>query len=213
MHKLEAVALDIDGTLTQEISWTGITRILGASEKFHTDLFERFVQREISYEDAKDQLIGLWRSTGCATKVNFEKMFAAWPLQPKADTLVRHLKKQGYQICLITGSVDLFAEIIAKRLAIDYWFANTELVWNQSGELIDLHYVQDQSVMKLEQLKQFISTQNLNVMNCAAIGDSSNDVAIFRATKHGIAVPGSPDDLLAVAWKRVDSLAEILEIL
>lgn len=210
---IKAVAFDIDNTLTDDVSWLRITELLGASVATHEDIFDRFSRRELSYPEAKRLLIELWQQTGKARKSHWEALFASWPLKDGAVELITQLHEEGYPTALITGSVDLFAHTIARRLHVPHWYANTTLVWDADGQLTDFHYIRDQAAQKLLDLKLFVSAVGVPVEQCAVVGDGPNDLETFRATGHGIAVHSSSSVLQEAAWKQVDSLAEVVPLL
>jgi phosphoserine phosphatase len=116
---------------------------------------------------------------------------------------------------LITGSVDLYAETIARRLGVADWYANTPLVFNNADNLVDYHYEQDQAAKKLQQLQYFCAKHRLEPRECLAVGDSDNDLELFRATRHGILLTaeGQSDDLRDAAWREAAHLSDVLSIL
>jgi phosphoserine phosphatase len=210
---IKAVVFDIDNTLTDDVSWLRITELLGASVAEHENIFKRMLNHELSYIDARDQLVQLWQATGNARRAYWEAMFAAWPLKAGARELVQHVHEQGYQTALITGSVDLFAEAIARQLDVSHWYANTRLEWDVEGNLVTFHYILDQAGRKLEQLQDFAGATGVLITDCAVVADGANDAETFRATKHGIVVGAGDASLLKVSWKQVDTLAEVAAIL
>ena len=210
---IEAAVYDIDNTLTSDVSWLRITELLGGSSAKHQDIFDKFKRDELSYPEAKRQVVDLWQSTGNASKSYWVDVFTDWPLAEGAEELVGYTASKGYRTALITGSFDLFAEAVASKLRIPNWYANTTLVWDEQGRLVDFHYVRDQSAHKLAHLKEFTEKVGVSLDSCVAIGDGDNDVAIFEATGHGIAVNSASTALLAVSWQRVDRLQQIIPIL
>jgi phosphoserine phosphatase len=215
MSELKAVAFDIDGTLAPGVSWLDLTAGLGAAPERHQEIFRAFLAGEIDYPESKVQLLGLWQGTGKANKAAMTRIFSAWPLAPGAEEVIAVLK-QRYRLCLITGSMSLYAEVVAARLGIDDWYANTRLDWDESGNLIDYHYVKDQAGQKLLDLQSFCAKYGLKPEECVAVGDSDNDRAIFDATKHGvlIAATGEPSTELAPhAWRTIRTLTQLPELL
>lgn len=73
-----------------------------------------------------------------------EEMFRSWELKEDAREVISYLKR-SYRVCLISGSVDLYVGVVAEKLGIVDWYANTEIVWDESGNLVDFHYFADQS--------------------------------------------------------------------
>lgn len=210
---VKAVVFDIDGTLTYEVSWLKITELLGASVSEHEQIFDLFLKDKLTYEEAKRQLIDLWQSTNNANRPYLSALFDEWVLQDDAQELVDYLHSNNYITVLITGSVDLFAQKIAEKLSIKNYYANTQLIWDNQQNLIDLHYERDQARKKLAQFRAFVGKHGLPPSECVVVGDSENDIELFKLTNHGIAVSGAKDELQAVAWKQVNSLSGIKVIL
>ena len=67
--------------------------------------------------------------------------------------------------------------------------------------------------MKVEQLKTLVRKLGINTDQVVFVGDSENDIEVFKATQHGIAVHSSSEELKRVSWRVVDSLLEIKDIL
>src|ERR1700729_416108 len=114
----KAVILDIDGTVSPEVSWLALSRDPGASVKQHQIIFDDYRYGRTNYAIAKSRLIELWRATGNANHTAMDRHFKQWPLDPAAVPLVAACKQHGYKLCLITGSVDRYAEAVAHRLGI-----------------------------------------------------------------------------------------------
>ncbi|HUD11037.1 MAG TPA: HAD-IB family phosphatase [Candidatus Saccharimonadia bacterium] len=121
------VILDVDGTLSPEVSWTALTRRLGGSVAEHSRIFDQYRHGEISYVESRIQLIGLWQSSGNASRQNFLDIFESFTLRPGAISLVVELEAAGFELCIITGSFDLYAQSVATKLGVRNFYANTPL--------------------------------------------------------------------------------------
>lgn len=211
MNKLTAAVFDIDGTLSPDISWLALTRDLGASVDGHIQIYNDYKQGKIDYPTSKSQLIGLWSATGNANKSFFGALFDALPLDPSAKSVTREAKI-GRTVCLITGSMDMYAQIVARKLEIDHWYANTTLHWDSDGNLVDMDYELNQGQKKLKQFGQFCQKNNLQPNECLVVGDGENDEHLFEASQHGVLV-GSSSAIESHAWRRVEQLADVEQIL
>ena len=210
---IEAVIFDIDNTLTDDVSWLRSTELMGADPGVHRQIFEKMLQNELTYEQAKAQLIQLWRDTGNANHDYWQSMFVNWPLKQGAVELVNHAQSMGLQTAIITGSYDLFAAAIAKKLNIGHYYANTLTRWDEEGNLLDFDYTREQAARKLEHLRKFCTVAGIAMEQCVAVGDGENDVEIFKATRHGIAVSSEHQPLVDVAEHVVGSLTEVAPLL
>lgn len=214
----KAVVFDIDGTLSPVLSWLDFTKALGASVDRHQQIFHDYREEHITYEQSREQLIGLWQSTGRAEHSIMQKIFDAWPLDPVAPELIKSLRERHIQICLITGSFDTYAATVGRRLGVKHWYANTEFIFDEAGQLMSYNYVRDQAAEKLKQFQKFLAASSLTATDCLAVGDGPNDIELFKATGRGIFIEPAfdRDDLAgirAAAWRRVSSLADVRAII
>ncbi|MBI2635428.1 MAG: HAD-IB family phosphatase [Parcubacteria group bacterium] len=210
---VKAVIFDVDGTLTERDSWTRLTDNLGGSADEHLYIFKDFLGGKVSYKDSKAKLLKVWQATGNANKENFQKIFESWLLRPEAYEVVDFLKSRGIIVCIITGSMDLYADIVAKRLDIPFYFFNTKLVWDEKNNLIDFQYIKDQAGEKVRQFLQFCQEQNLDPQNCIVVGDGANDIGLFKIAR-GVALKSADSSSIEPhAWKVVNNLSELREIL
>ena len=211
---IKAAVFDVDGTLSPDISWTKLTQQLGFIVPHHVEIYEKFKSGALGYEAAKNELLMLWNALGPLKKSRLAEIFENWELKKDAAPIFQYLKSKGYITCLITGSVDLFAEVVAKKVGADFWYANADLIWGDNDTLVDLIYDKNASWKKLQQLKEFCASNSLNLNECAVVGDDSNDIEIFKATGRGIAVESPTSEAVEpYAWRKVADLEEIKGIL
>lgn len=213
--KIKAVIFDIDGTLSSGISWMKITRELRESVPDHLKIYEDFKNNRLTLTEGKNAILTLWRGKdGTLHKEQLLKLFQSWKLKEDAGDLFLYLKRKGYLTCLITGSVDLFAEIVAQKLKADFWYANSILIWDEKNTLKDFTYEPYAEKKKREQLSQFCRTHALRPDECAVVGDDTNDAELFKATHYSIVVESPTSSALEeLAWRKVKTLAEIKKIL
>ncbi len=186
MANKKAIIFDIDGTLTPQTSWIAFTRDCGASVDEHLAIYHDTVDGKIGLDESKSKLLKMWQATGKTSKDHVKKMFANWPIRPEAKLVVDQFKSQGLLICLITGSVGIYAQHIAQELGIANYYANAELYFDNNKQLIDFHYTTDQANVKLAHLNDFCVKNNLQLQDCIPVGDSNNDIEIFRQTGNGV---------------------------
>jgi phosphoserine phosphatase len=210
----KAIIFDIDGTLSPEISWLALTRDLGASVDEHLRIYADLKQGKIDYTESKRQLIDLWRATGNANKPFFQKLFENWPLDPFAKQIVQQAQTK-HKVCLITGSMNLYAQIVANKLGVKDWYANTTLHWDENDELDDMDYELKQAEKKLEQFQQFCQAQNIQPEECIVVGDGENDIELFKLSGKGVLIttPETGGEHKKQAWKIANNLGELKQIL
>lgn len=212
MNKFKAVIFDIDGTLTPQVSWTSLTSDLGGSVADHLAIYEDLRSGKLGLAQSKAKLIELWQSTGRANETQIQQIFEAWPIRQAAYPLVEYLKAQGYHICLITGSLGIYAKHVAGKLGVEDYYANAELHFDAAGKIVDFSYETDQAKVKLAQLQEYCQRHNLQPQDCLPIGDSDNDLELFKATGNGLLINDNQhtsEELRLAAWKVVNSLQDV----
>ena len=216
MEVIKAVVFDIDGTVTPHAnSWLATTRDLGGSVEEHKVMFfEGFKGGQVSYEDSKKRFIKFWQATGKANRSHLKDIFESWPVFPEAQELIAFLKEKGLYVAFITGSMGMYAKIVAAKFSVPDYYANSELVFDDDGNFVDFDFPHDESQRKVEHLHAFCKKRSLKPSNVVALGDSANDAGIFSETQRGIIVGlEKPEVLKKVAWKEADSLLEVKELL
>lgn len=209
--EIKAVVFDIDGTLTKETSWSVIATSAGGTPEEDLETYYAQKTGKISDAEADRRILGMWTRKGLLSKQRYTEILTAIPLREDALDLVNYLKSQNILICLITGAMDLYAEVTAKRLGVDNYYGNAKLYWDEHENILNFTYQVDQGSLKLAQFREFCQKYNLRSEECVPIGDSDNDYLLFVETKKGIAVKTEFEDkdLEAVAWQVVNNLSEI----
>jgi HAD superfamily phosphoserine phosphatase-like hydrolase len=215
MNKVKAVIFDIDGTLSPENSWTAFSRDLGSSVADHLAIFHDHLKGHIGLDQSKKMLLELWLKTGNAKKQYIETMYAGWPLRDDAKEVVDWLQSKDIRVCLITGSVDLYAEHIARRLGVEDYYANATLLFDQDGSLESFNYTTDQAEVKLQQFREFCKKYGLKESECIAVGDGDNDIELFRHTSNGVLLTGSgiSNELQKATWQSIDRLGQLKNLI
>jgi len=114
-------------------------------------------------------------------------------------------------IYLITGSMNLFARSIARRVGANGYRANSTLRFNMRGELRDIGYKKDQGKRKVLQIKQLARRLGIPVTEIYYIGDGENDREAFLLTSKGVLLTKKKETSLQSQWK-INALEDILEI-
>ena len=213
MNKFKLACFDVDGTLVNGISWLLLTEGLDCSTQSHIDIFYRAKRGEISFLEGERMLTKIYQESGNATKEFIKKVFSRSEPKPEDKELISYLKKKGYKVYLISGAIDICVEKIAKKLKVDGFYANSSLGFDKEGVLSKIYYRDNQGEIKVEQLRELIEKLRIKMGEVVFVGDSENDIEIFKKTGHGVAVNSSSEGLKSVAWKNISSLEQIKDIL
>ncbi len=211
-HKPTGLVFDVDKTLTEKTTWLELTEKLGGDPSRHAEIFSDFLNYEVSYDEMKKDLFKLWNSKGKVHRDQIKEICRDVHLKGEAFATFNALSERGYDLCLISGSFDIFVEIVAERFGIKCWKANSTLIFDDQGYWVDVDYDRNEAHVKEVQLDQLINDNHLSTQDIIAIGDSDNDVEIFKMVP-GIAIHTDSDLLKQLAWKEIDYLPRIVQVL
>jgi HAD superfamily phosphoserine phosphatase-like hydrolase len=214
MINKKIVCFDVDGTFVDGISWYILTEGLGCKKEEHEKIYRDCLDGKITFKEGESQLVKLYQQKGQANYETINQIFANVELREEVFNLMIHLREKGYLVYLISGAIDLYVQKIAEKIQANGWFANSSLGFDDQGNLIKLNYRDGQGKVKLDQLISLADKLKLDLKkDIYVVGDGENDLEIFQATGHGIAVYCENKELQKVAWKNVETLDEIINIL
>ena len=116
---------------------------------------------------------------------------AAVLLTPGARTLVRTLKRLGYEIAVVSGGFTQVIEELVWELGIDHLAAN-ELVVDGGVLTGELRGPIVDRAGKAEALTRFAAAAGVPVARTIAVGDGANDIDMLAAAGLGIAFNARP---------------------
>lgn len=213
MENIKLVCFDVDETLVNGTSWLILSEGLGWSSKEALDIFNQARKGEISFIKAERIFTKTYQKSGKANRLFIEKIFNNVEIKKEAKDLISYLKEKGYIIYLVSGAIDIYVESVARKLGVDGFYANSTLEFDSQGVLQKINYRDSQGEIKAKQLQSLVRKLGINIEQVVFVGDSENDIKVFKATQHGIAVHSSSEELKKASWRTVDSLSEIKNIL
>ena len=113
------------------------------------------------------------------------------PLTAGASTLVRTLKRMGYQCGIVSGGFTQFTDHLAAELGMDFAAANTleiengRLTGRLVGEVLD-------RAGKAQALTRFAAAAGVPMSQTVAVGDGANDLDMLKRAGLGIAFNAKP---------------------
>lgn len=213
-NKTKIICFDVDGTLVEnKSSWVFLTLNLGCSVEKIAEIYQRTENGTISFNKGVSIVEELFRQSGKASKEHIEAIFRRVYLKREANDLISYLKERGYLIYLISGGIDLYVGIIAQKAGADGFFGHASLEFDDQGNLSKIKYGKSQGKAKLKRIEELSKKFSVPADKMIFVGDSENDYEAFIATKHGIAMRPYAEKLEKVAWKKIDSLLEIKDLI
>lgn len=216
----KVVMFDMDGVLVKcRSSWRMLHLAFG-SEDIVKELMgaRRFMSGEISYEewmrlDIEAMAAALGRPP---RKEEVEEVFRSAELDEDAAAVIEGLKAMGMIVGIVSGGIDVLAEMVAERLGVskDMVFAN-RLVFRE-GKLLGGEEVVN-PVRKDELLKRVSERLGIPLERFAYVGDSVWDINALKVVGLPILISRDPAEAAAVAREVpglviVERLAQVLDV-
>jgi phosphoserine phosphatase len=120
-----------------------------------------------------------------------DKVRAEVRLTAGARTLIRTLKRLGYQVGVVSGGFTQVTDDLKERLGLDFAAANTleiidgKLTGRVTGEVVD-------RAGKARLLRRFAAQAGVPLGQTVAIGDGANDLDMLNAAGLGVAFNAKP---------------------
>ena len=132
---------------------------------------------------------------------------------PEAFEIIKYLKTQNIKTAIISSGIDYYVEQVAKKLEIDYWRANSHMIFDRDGKFIKTGFLKEDEGAKVENVKEICDNLGIDPRNTMFIGDSANDLKAFEFTKHGVLYKTNNKDYEKYAWKKINNLNKIKDLI
>lgn len=211
MHPdIQLVCFDLDLTLISHNSWFDLNIALGISADEDTRLYTEYKSGNISYEEWNALTLEHYLKHPDATRDGITAALSNYTYAEGAREAVKYLQERGYQLVLISGSIDIIVNIVAKDLGIAFAKANNAFLFNEHDRLSGITTDGDDRLAKARHLEAFCELLHIPLSACACIGDGENDLEMFRRTGKGVTFLGS--QIESEAWKTIQTLHDIPKI-
>ncbi len=210
MKKL--IFFDFDGTLTASNSWYLFNTHFGMTPEEDASLFEKYLKNTLNYEDWLKALIAILKDRNLCTKEAVEQFSEGISPRDNATELVQACKDAGYRIVVLSGGLKQVVEPFARKLGIDEVYPTNELVFDDEGKFSSIIDQSDEMHAKVRAFIKICADYDVPEEDAFVVGDGGNDLEIFKRSKKAIQI-GNYEPLKEFAWKHVENLEEIKELI
>ncbi|MEW2351791.1 phosphoserine phosphatase SerB [Streptomyces sp. NPDC006684] len=181
------VVMDVDSTLIQD----EVIELFAAHAGCEAEVArvtESAMRGELDFAQSLHARVALLAGLDASV---VEKVRAEVRLTPGARTLIRTLKRLGYQVGVVSGGFTQVTDELRERLGLDFAAANTleivdgRLTGRVTGEVVD-------RAGKARLLRRFAEQAGVPLAQTVAIGDGANDLDMLNTAGLGVAFNAKP---------------------
>ncbi len=204
---------DLEGTLINTGNWEKVADKFGAAE-WYNDFLKNYEEGRVGYEEGRRDLEKIWRKNK-VKKEQFIEVLNDYVVFEGARELVKGLHDKGFKIVVITGAIDILAEMVKEELRIDEVYSAREFIFDEDGyfKKIKEHPSYRRGEGKIDIIKDIIEKEDADIGDCIAIGgDDINDYWMMKELE-SFAVNPHINRIKDVVNHNIDNIKEILNYL
>ena len=197
--KTKLVVFDWDGTLAKmpvKYSWSLIDKGLGCTPKMR-ELESLYNKKEIDYLKWCELSVDVYKEFGLTRQKLHEIIDGNLTLHKGALGTINELRSKGIKVGIISGGIYNMYEYASNRfgLNVDYVSFTAKLNFDEKdGKLVGGDYNSYDYEGKLDMFKIYCKKANASMHETLYVGDSHNDIPLFKAS-NGVAFSSDSDDL------------------
>jgi len=211
------VCFDLDGTLVDDtiFIWQTIHEYFKTDPKQRKEMAENFLSGKITYSEWADWEVKTWIKVGANKEKMLDSIHQLSLMNGAVETL-EELKRRGYKLAIISGSLNFVVEkIIPDYKNIFNDILINELFFDDSGKITGSKFTEYDMEKKADGLKYIAEKEGISTKECIFIGDHNNDLEIAQEAGLSIAFNSKSEKLNAIASHVIikKDLKEILKII
>jgi phosphoserine phosphatase len=181
------VVMDVDSTVIQD----EVIELFAAHAGCEAQVAEvtaAAMRGELDFEQSLHARVALLAGLDASV---VDKVRAEVRLTPGARTLIRTLKRLGYQVGVVSGGFTQVTDDLRERLGLDFAAANTlevvdgKLTGRVTGPIVD-------RAGKARLLRSFAEQAGVPLSQTVAVGDGANDLDMLNTAGLGVAFNAKP---------------------
>jgi len=187
--RIGVLAFDLDGVLVKHpSSWRYLHERFGSirivQERNDSEMFRKGI---ITYSEWMERdLKALLQARGNRLRRSeIVEAFRECEIEDHAEELVHYVKSLGIAVAIVSGGIDILANMVAEKLGIELVYAN-KLVFDERDYLIPRGVEVVNPLRKDEVLKKISKITSVPLSKFMYVGDSDWDSSAFRAVGYPV---------------------------
>lgn len=212
LYMKKPIFFDLDGTLIKGNSWYEFNLYFGMSEQEDEMMFTWYREGILTYSEWVELIVKILRQKNNCTQEKMAEFIKTIIPRPETIEVMRICKERGYSPIIISGTMKQIAEGVREFIGADASYTVNEIIFNDHGVFETIRNEKDEGPAKLRIFEKVCDELKISSEEAIYVGDSGNDLHIFEKTKKGILL-GNYEQLKPLAWKQVQNLNEITDLL
>ena len=200
MRPFDLICFDVDGTLVVHpegrIVWEILNTRFTGTDTANVARFHDYRAGAITYADWVALDVGDWLRAG-ATRAQILEAIGELELIGGARETLRELKRRGYKLAVVSGTIDIVLDTLFPDHPFDDVFVN-HLHFDGDGRLAGWTATPSDVDGKARALREIAEREGIPLDRCAYVGDAINDLDIAREAGFAIALNSTCADLINV---------------
>ncbi len=190
MRKYDLVCFDMDGTLTKlRSSWCWVHSCF---EVDNEPAYQAFCNGEIDEPEFMRRDIALWTNKNPDVTIrDIAVLFRDMPLIDGIQETIACLKANGIHTVIISGGINLAAEMLTKEFGFDDYIADEILAYDD-GKLTGEGKMNVDLRDKGINVRQYIEKYGTTMERTVSVGNSFTDIPMFKNS--GMSIAFNPTD-------------------
>lgn len=210
---MKTLVFDIDGTLTTNISWERLNAAAGVTPEEDYALYSGFMRSDFNYESWTRQLSALYKSRGVLTRQSAKTALNNFELKAGVIETITACRDRGYTIMLLSGGFVTMAEAVGEQVLADVVYATSDISFDDAGNFDHFISGGEEGEAKANILRTYCIKENIALTDCIALGDSENDVPLFKLTGNGVTFTWCKPDVQSAARNIIEDIRDFPALL
>jgi phosphoserine phosphatase len=177
----DLIGFDVDGTLvrhpTGRVIWEVLNLRYGGSEEINRDRYDSYHRGDLAYDKWVELDIGGWQAAG-ATRDEILESVDEFELVGGAWETVHELKKRGFKLAVISGTLDILLDHLFPDHPFDEVYTN-KIFFNGDGTVESWRATPFDGHGKPRALRDIAERHGVPLSRSAFVGDGENDVPLL----------------------------------
>lgn len=212
--RIKIVFFDCDGILLFGNPWAKIAKAVGLPAKLDLKWYTDYYADKLPFDQWNKNIEKYYKKGGLNKKMLEEILdFKNYTINKEGKGLIEYLKKNSIETAIISSGTADYVSKVAKYFGIKHWRSNITLIFDKNNKFVKLQCVDEDPKAKVVEIKDICNMLNISPRESLFIGDAYNDMDAFVFTKRGILYKTKDPKLEKIAFRKIDNLLEIINII